>query len=58
MSWLLPTLDDVRQLRRRAGLFTDRHRPGYWREYYQRNLAHRRPYLAAKTRQYRRERRA
>lgn len=54
MSWILPTVREVvPALKRAAGTSTDRHRPGYWREYHQRNLAKRRPYLAAKAREYR-----
>lgn len=33
----------------------DRHRPGYWRDYHQRNITARRAYLAAKAREYRRK---
>ena len=43
-------------LRELAGI-KDRHRPGYFREYHQRNLAKRRAYLRDKARQYRAARR-
>ena len=49
MSWTLPLMPLVRRNPK------DRHRPGYWREYYERNIETLRPYLAAKARQYRRK---
>jgi hypothetical protein len=58
VSWVLPGVREVvPAIRRAAGLVADRHRPGYWRDYHQRNLKKRRAYLRKKARQYRRERR-
>ena len=48
MNWLLPIIPLIRKSPR------DRHRPGYWREYYERNIETRRLYLAVKAREYRR----
>lgn len=42
----------VLALRQLVGI-KDRHRPGYWRDYHAKNAARRRPYLAAKRREYR-----
>lgn len=54
MTWLLPSRRDVAPLIRATNpAAVDRHRPGYWRDYHQRNLATRRPYLTAKAREYR-----
>lgn len=42
----------------RTALGLKNRRPGYWREYHERNAATRRPYLAKKAREYRAARRS
>lgn len=57
MSWICPDARRVvAHLKRLAGhRNADRHRPGYFRDYYAKNIVKLRAYYAAKKREYRSE---
>lgn len=59
MSWILPTKAEVMPvLRAMLPKKRVRRRPGYWRDHYREHRDTRRPYIAAKMREYRAARRA